>query len=790
MRRVIELRAGRGVGAVRTRTLVGHACRLAVAAAICSLAGVAGTCAAASADPTPVESLPPLGVQINTISGPNGVVQIGGQSYGEGALRLVAVNRTSLAVQTFSYANDPSAFDALATKIDEYDDGWLLIVTAPTGVKLTDPGDFAAFENKIVKRIGGAPLSKAFAGAIPPLSVLGVHGWDAGSAYESQRVTAEQPDTIRNGALVGYLQRNPESGALGFTFPDYPTFETSAENSRNRGRNSNTMFVGEQRSSEKPYQGSLPDGEAGFHILTLDRYSLRLGQNKAWPTNGTSNDRDAQAALADYLTDAGAQYLVFVQSIGSPHPTTSAWNEISAGISRLGGLSTIFNSLTDHSRYALVGGVDIKQRATESINDANTLQDGTLSGQLARDRDASFAPLLTNADGGVDGTELLQLAYAPASVWPDRSTQGLRNAISYIADKLQLHTTDPYLVYNDLTIDFGAAPYYGALQEMAFPGGSVEFTDPEFTTVKTELLNEFLWVTKVRSFTEEVQKLLQQSVIIKQGELATLARDIKDKSGAGAKTTTVSPYAIYEGLFSIGKALGVPGAGLISGAFKIAGALTKEKGADVLGKFTASTDDLGSELVKRFQDGLTSLSLMTGILVSDHDKLQTAGLNIINRRPGWVWTQQSAPMAQRALTLAAKRYFSERLISVVYRTYGLPRSFQDAAQCRVLGGEPASAWLSHIDTFNDSGPGTVQPITSAWGIGTQQEDDRYGRMKANPALIDPLFEKVSPDSTDRLGLSKPTFIEKVLPFQALGSHFCNQLAGGLRGLGGLGGLGG
>jgi hypothetical protein len=48
-------------------------------------------------------------------------------------------------------------------------------------------------------------------------------------------------------------------------------------------------------------------------------------------------------------------------------------------------------------------------------------------------------------------------------------------------------------------------------------------------------------------------------------------------------------------------------------------------------------------------------------------------------------------------------------------------------------------------------------------------------MKANASLIDPLFKPISPDNTNQLALSKPTFIQKTLSFQALGAHYCYSL---------------
>jgi hypothetical protein len=712
---------------------------------------------------TPADLIPPLGLPVNTI-GPDFAARIGDRTFSSRPLRLLAVNRTTLAVKEYEYANRPFAFDILATDIAKLDSSWLVMVIAPEGIHVDGPGDVEAFNNKVVKAIGGAPIS---GGGLPAMSLVGVPGWDVGTAYENVgQFMAVGKDGTREGALVGYLQRNPESGAVGFTFGDYPEVNTDA-NPDERAQNLNTIRVGTH-----DYFAGLRSGESGFHVVTVDASSLATRQNRTFATNGTNNDRYFQGQLADNLAEVPAHTLVVVQSVGSPHPTTEAWNGISRAFRKLGGLTTSIDRSGDHNRYALIGGEGIAARAVESVNDADALQDGTIAGVLARDRDSQYAPILSDPQGSAVGAQLLELAYAPPSAWPDRNTTGLRAAMSYIATQLDLRVADPYLAYDDHLIAFDSSPYYGKLQTLSYPGGTA-FTQDEFDHAKQELLLEFVWVTKVRSFTKELHDLLVESVIIKQGELADIARNIKDRSGAGGATTSVSAYGIYADLFTVGLGLGVPGAGAISGLFKVAGALTKDKGQDILGNFNTSTGDLGSELVTRFKDGLTSLSLVESILVGDYNKLKTAGQDVIDGKPGWTWTSRTTPLVLRALTLSAKRYFSQKLIAVVYKTNVLPGDFQNPNDCRVLGGEPSSAWLTHVDAFNADGRPSQ---TSAWAIGKRQEDDRYGRMKADAGLIDPLFKPVSPDNTDNLGLSKPAFIEKTLGApQGINRHYCVQL---------------
>ncbi len=357
-----------------------------------------------------MKSIPPLGVPIDTLSGSGGVVQIDGQSYGAGALRLVLVNRLSLEVRPFSFADTASGIGSLRAKIDEFDDNWLDIVTAPIGLKVSS-AEATVFNDKVVKQIGGAPLDPTRLAAADPFSIVGVRGWESGTGYENLghlTLPAQEGDT-RAGALIGYLQRSPESEALGFVFPDFPTVNTNAF-PEGQEPNGNLMVVDGKRYFQK-----LPAGQSGFHVLTLDRYTLKERHNLAFTTNGGgSGDEGWQANLGSYLKDQVLpSEIVLIQSIGSPRPTTAGWNSIADGMTRLGGLRTVVNALKDDSRYALVGGPAIKDSAVESVSDSATLQNGSISGVLARDHGASFAPLLSDPTSRISSSKPSNLGLSP-----------------------------------------------------------------------------------------------------------------------------------------------------------------------------------------------------------------------------------------------------------------------------------------------------------------------------------------------------------------------------------------
>lgn len=716
------------------------------------------------------QDVPPIGVRVETIAS-NYSVRIHGQDYGpRGPLgaEVLVVNRCTLQVQHFHYSYRGSDLPAIQHKLFvdlKVNSGSLVILQYPVGMSASH--EEAKFFNKeILARLGGTPVS--IGQTERSFSVIGSPGWQEGSAFSNFGVSS--PGPTGQGDLVGYLQRNPAGQAVSFVFGQYSSFNTRADSSAN----SITM-----RFAGRSWPFSLPSGQSGFAALVLNRGNLEARASEAFATNtgAPANDQDNQKRLGAFLqSHASRSDLVVIQSIGSPRPNTPGWNELAAGIAKDGGNPDLVNALK--GGYALVAAPGVASGAVESVNDPTTREDGSITGVLAPDHAAGFAPLLSDPTGHPTLNDLLQLAYRKPSTWPARDTPELRAAIRYISEQLHLAGDDPRFDYTDLLIRFDSAPYYGRLDHMSYPG-SAKFTEQDFARVKSELLKEFLWVSKVRGYTDQVRHVMDESIIVNQSELAALARRIRDLSGAGDGKASLNAFQIYAELFGLAKALApdpaaASAAGAVSTAFKIAGALVKENGTDVLGTFTTTTNDMAHQLTDRYVAGLSSLDLMLSILETDHDKLEIAGTSIIEHKPGWVWDNTTRAATLRAITIAAKRLINETLLPIVYVTYRLPSEFQHAPSCRVLAGEPSSAWISHIHGFSGS-PGNIHANTQAWAVGTRQEDDRSGRMKANAQLFDPLFQPFSPDGTDQLALSQVVFVTQVMRAEDLRKRYCHSL---------------
>jgi hypothetical protein len=722
----------------------------------------------------PLPSPPPVGLPITTTGGEHGGIQIGQREFGnadtEDLINWVAVNRTTIDV-----AEDFPLIDQignLLVDVGAKNDAWIQILAAPRGLRRATDEDIKDF-NSAVKTLGGEPFDPALIKSGQPLSVIGVNGWDPSTAYEAigGRGASLAPPAPADGSLDGYLQPAPATDALGFVFRDYPSFDTSAKATPT----SNTMSVGNQS-----YTDALPDGIDGFQVVLLDPVSLRPISHTAAPTNfgALAADSGAQFQLGVGLQLAAkAHWLVLMQTIGKPKPTTGDWNEIAKGIDALGGQPAIVNALDGRGPYAFVGGSLIKDSAVESVDDPDSLQTGSISGLLDRRRDSVFRPSLSDPTGRQAGDELVQIAYRPPTRWPVRDTSQRRAAIAYIARELDLHGDDPRSSYTNLLIDFGSDAYAGKLRSMPFPGGTPPFRKDDFDDARNELLSEFNWVTKTRAYFKALRDVLTESVIIDQGELMQVIGRVKVLTRLPDNDkASMNPFEIYGELFTVGGKLGVEGAGPVGGLFKVLGMLTKSKGSSVLADFKATAAELEIELPRLYARSLDAISLLDSIIATDYGKLRAAGTNIADEKPGWVWTTQTAGRTRRALTLAARRVFTKRFMAVTWRTYALPPGWQDPAKCRVLAGQPTTGWMSSIDSFTGEGSG-LRRNTTTLAIGTRQEDDQFGKMKAPAELTDGIFAPVSPDNVEHLGLYKPTFISGVLTRQSLASHYCQQLRG-------------
>lgn len=717
--------------------------------------------------------VPALGAPIDTVFGRSDSVKIAGKEYAVGSpwLHLVVVNRCTLDVRDYRYSDRGEDLDAMKTLIDKLDAKSLVIVAAPLGLGLSYARS-DALNRDILRPIGAAPIP--INQTEKPFSVIGAPGWTLGAAFQNRgsRLGVPGQPASNPGSLRGYLQKDIATQLFTFVFPDFVRVTTRADGTAT----ANTMRVG---STTVP--NTIPAGQSGFQLVVLNSRTLDVIQNGVYPTNGARDPRSdelQQRYFGQSLQKVDASQIALVQSIGKPEPTTVGWNEIATGIDRLGGERTVVNQLAGQA-YGLIASPAWRAGAKESVTDETSQQLGAVGSLLGRTDQSGFIPVLTDLTGATSGNELVEVAYKPSTPWPLRDTPQHLAAIKFVSDALGLKVDDPRLRYTDLGIAFSDAQYLGKLQAMTYPG-SPSFSAEDFAAVKSQLEQEFGWVSTVRSFIDRLKGVTSSSVISNSLALNRVTREIR--SAVSDEPVEVNPYEI---LSIIAKMAGVAAehaaaepelAGalsFISGAFALAAMATKgPKGQTPLDVFTAKKDQLSDELADRFQGTLNQLGSLRSILVTDAGKLQEAGTAIADGKPGWKMTDDTIAVAQRSEGIAAQQLYASTLLRIPYVAYRLPDGYPTPTTCKVLGpDEPASAWMTYVSGFSPQG----QRQTVGWAIGNAREDDRWGRMAARADLIDPLFKPISEDFTGKgLGLYKPRFLATNFSVRDLPKVNCMQ----------------
>ncbi len=774
-------------------------------------------------------AVPPIGARVDALADPFGGIRVAGigpnDVYARGGLSLLALDRRTLQVRTeLGVPATPAGADGLERALADLAPGALVIVSGPHGLT----GGAAAGLASALERIG-ARVDAGRLRALAPFSAIGVVGWRANTAWVnvadpfriagghhravgalrprvsdgrsrsvSPAARSFRPHSPRHhrlglppsvgarGDLSGYLQSNPSTGAYGFVFSDAIAFDTrSAYTAR-----SNTMQIG-AASYTASFASDIPPGSAGFHVVIVDPSSLNPLRdlttgwelNEAWPVNTGNPQEDAiwQNALAGRLqeaADAGA--LVFMQSIASPRPTTSAWTQIAQAVERLGGTRTVINELDGTGGYALVGDASGPQ-AAEATHDPpadrvvpdgyRTGQRGRLSGLLGRDRRADFRPLLWDPSGQLTNTDFTRILYQPPSEWPLSHTPTLQATNRYIADALKLPNRDDVRAnYTDDVLQW--ADESRALSGLSYPAGSQAFSREDFEALKRELLDEFAWVNTIKKgLIPAMEKPYQLSALTNPSALARLADDVRRAASTPPDTSTqVQVLQAIQQLTQMAAEYFSPAEAKVSRWFYMGVQAYTEwadnaagvTGEALLGKITIRSDQLAEDLARRYKTALVSLDLDGDILVSDYAKLKAA-YDKTRNDPDWSAGTTSAATAASELELSARRLFYEALLPTVYMAWPLPGA-SSAGECRYLYywdddlyfHEPATAQIRLVDKLTATAP-APQPLVVTWALSTKGANRRANRHPPPASLTDPLFKPISPDDPTALGMFKPWF---------------------------------
>ena len=690
-------------------------------------------------------SIPPIGQRLDTqySSAAGSGVRLNGQivagAPATGQMVLVLLDRDTLDTIGSPIYGSGSA-SAVQRMVSAYTGagdgpsgtGVVAILTSPSGVACVPAGTSCATENLLqALGIDSASSPHLWDQAVvqgKPFSFVTVTSGSASSVWRSSGVSSQATPALPVGPanLGGYLQATDGGVDPPSFVPDtHVPYDTAASSSAT----SNTIALGSCGANPPPGTScqQLPSAAlatcpsasptGGFQVAVLWAQSLQTIANRTYTTNsgcgsgGVNGDGTAISAmsslLSQYATSNGVNdYLVFVQSIGSPRPqTTSAainadWAGLAGVVPQLGGTASVLAYLGFDSGYTLVGYSDTQLAGFGSPYGAETSGDvpqrvrkpSRLSGLLSRNRRNDLYPE-TQLVGGSASNYLGTITYQSPTPWPDSSASGDMHALTYITTTLAPSFSDQPVVVNavndgscyhsdapsiraaycDLSLnpnnvaaDLAAAvPSFASVHQI--PGQ--EFTRSDWTTVLTELSTEFKQVGDVERLIALLQAPLgganvNASVDLRTAVDTVLAKVNPPASAAIASTTTWLGVAadIFGELWAVLPEPLSNVAGVYSETIALAGEFAGGPGNsadDLATQVRTTADSLSTDLAQRYVAASQNIQYLQDILVTDYGKLEAAV-----RAPGI--TPQTLNGAEDTLQSSSRAWALPLLLGTVY----------------------------------------------------------------------------------------------------------------------------
>jgi Ricin-type beta-trefoil lectin domain-like len=503
----------------------------------------------------------------------------------------------------------------------------------------------------------------------------------------------------------GYALKNRASGLVlslqgGSTAPQVPVVQ-----SEDAGTDAQTWLLRPLSRfltatvGERDYTVPVPLSWGGFAVLGIDAAGRPIADPSlffAYANTGNGDlDRREQTDLAAELS-AWAKTpgtTVLLQSAGSPHPTSRSWGDIGNAVARLGGNAQVFDQLDGSGDYAFVGCAGCSGMPDASFPLTRAPDADNLSGVLTRGSSSTFEPSVAMSLGTASPS-LLALAYQEPTPWRIPANDAQRAALKWIAEHTGLTGAACYAppvpdvrsTYCNMGISFGDKHTdLQALQPPSDPS-ALGFTYGEFAVafavVKTELLQEFEWVSDVRNLIANLQKPFGTDAAGATVDFVAISRVIQESLTMDGRTSEVNGLSVTA---TILEAVGVFFAELppveiaftlVASSLELVEELSEEPdGSWSLGDFPARADQLGSELHDRFKTASETLDFVGSLLVTDQAKLRTAALADEGQDPSRNWQicdQQNCGISlkdlDRGLTIGARQWLW---------THMLPAAFDD-----------------------------------------------------------------------------------------------------------------
>jgi hypothetical protein len=626
--------------------------------------------------------VPPIGAALQAVADDRGTISLNGQPVANttepcdpGADGRGCNGRASWAIwnrQTLDFVASGNAtmdgpgMKALADLAGSYNKAPTYLMV----VNLQGVTGAGADAQRLFKTLGVADMSsddynKTFtANSPPPVSVVGVPGSPAGSAFLGNHFLACGCVAARHLAnMSGYLRLNPvtSTGDFEFVFTDQVEFDTNASTSPSQI----TMKVGDQT-----YAHDAPaDGSSGFYMVRLDSLTLAKDQDFFYVTNaanGAENPAEA-ARMAGDLASAAAdpqhghgEQVVLLQAFGTPKGTSKGWGAAAQAIEKLGGTRQVFDWLNQGKaagleagtgRYALVGrsamigpGLESSQALTGGA------ADGRLHGLLARARDVQYQPLLGDPYGTInfDLVNIVNRPTLPDGGFP-KFTPGQAAAAAFLGrDPDVLGVCDPAAPTCDVRKayykNFEGTDWANNLTRLGNdatkakcakggPGTPPAWTPKDCDDARQELELEIGRRNAVETYfgpTKGLQAPFGAAKVAALVDIGSISEQIKTAvqppPASNATSHALNIVAFCVKIAGIAGVAFPPAAAAASGvgaAFGLAAYLTKDDGSpDLIGPLvTKAAANLGSDLFDRYQKASAYFTTEAKIIMSDFSKM-------------------------------------------------------------------------------------------------------------------------------------------------------------------------
>jgi hypothetical protein len=391
------------------------------------------------------------------------------------------------------------------------------------------------------------------------------------------------------------------------------------------------------------------------------------------------------------------------------------------------------------------------------------------------------------------------LLYQPAQGWPLLDTDGHRNALTWVEERIDAG--------GNLRVDYWQQGWSDAvwtdkkaeLLRLEFPGGAPGFDARDLTDVQDELAKEITWLISVRSYFARLGAPYSDGALASLAELQKIAGKVQDGVQPQPDRTAQLPWLSFAA--EVGAVVAAGGGfspyanafralQTISATLKAGIALVRATtGAPVSdADYRAKVADLGVTLANNIQRSREALRLMRSIVAGDYGKLKALGsLGDCSQTSSscpkeWQLPASAEAFARSLLIVQAKRSFYAALLQVKFEadillpspTAGRDASARDwwCGRYQVFPGNPPSFKFFEDHRFGnepDSGFVQLQYIDASKSPPTRWETlalrvlgggmTDYKYQMPQGSLLNPLFAPLDLENPagDNLGLIKTQF---------------------------------